>query len=563
MTKKQMNELENKPSPQGAEVEKNVVKTNTDNKTSVVKNLQNMVGKVNKDDIKDAIHKTKEWAKPQGKMIMNKATEFAKKHEDKFEIIKPYYVKLKNWVLYQWAVFENYEWVIQIKRFLFSDSVEGSGYHSTNSITVKDAIKPYISLFKYSMFIFAAFFVLWGGIAPLDSAAIAEGTITLLGSSKVIQHDHGGIIKKITVSDGEVVKENQILLEIDDTQVMADLQRIKSNLLMQRAIKQRIIAEQSKADKIDWNIPDFDVNNPEVKEIIETQNNLFTTRVAIYHASKQIKLDQIKMKTEEIQTLEARQEANSTTLKTLETEVRDLQKLNAKGLVQRGRLYEMQRQLDQAYATKVEITTLTANSYQAIKSLELEVLNIENEYLTRLSNDYNDNQAQILDLNEKFNAQAFTAERSVVRAPVSGIVTALNYHTVGGFVTPGARIMEIIPQDDKLIVEAKVRTQDIDAIYPGLLARVQLAAYKQRIVPRLDGKVIYVSADKIIEERTGMHYYIAKVEIDEDQLAKVNTEIKLYPGMPASVFIVKGERTFLNYMISPIIDSFHRAFKEQ
>jgi len=152
-------------------------------------------------------------------------------------------------------------------------------------------------------------------------------------------------------------------------------------------------------------------------------------------------------------------------------------------------------------------------------------------------------------------------ERSEIKSPVDGVVTDMQYHTIGGVIASGHKILDIIPQDGNLIVEAKVKLQDIDSIYPGLLAKVQLGAYKSRLVPRIEGKVIYVSADKSTDQQ-GNSFYITRIEIDEEQFNRLSATIKLHPGMPVTVFIVKGTRTFLEYLISPIRDSFFKAFKE-
>jgi HlyD family secretion protein len=146
---------------------------------------------------------------------------------------------------------------------------------------------------------------------------------------------------------------------------------------------------------------------------------------------------------------------------------------------------------------------------------------------------------------------------------VSGEVTDLKYHTIGGVIGAGQKILDIVPNDSNLIIEARVKTQDIESLYPGLVAKVQLTAYKNRLVPRLDGEVIYVSADAVPDQHNGQLHYIARIKINEEQIAQLNAEVKLYPGMPATVFIVKGTRTFLQYLVSPITDSFYKAFKEK
>lgn len=493
------------------------------------------------------------------------------------DFLYPYYTKVKNFLHFYWAKFEsnpNHEF---IRNILFAKTMKDSGYESKDTATVSDAIRPYIRFFGYLMAGFVFFFFIWGGLAPLDEASIAQGTIVVMGNRKVVQHEHGGVIVSIDVEDGQVVKEGDVLMVIDDTNYRNEVARINNLLTLQKAVRQRIIAEQQELPQIDWNTGDFDMTDTDVQRIVETQNHLFKTKVAMYEGSRKLKLDQIQLHRDKIVGLESRISALDSIIASMKEEITSYELLLEKGLLPKNKLFEMQRRLDELLANRVQVQSEIANELQTIGLNELEVFNIENEYQTKLAEEYRQNHEQILDLTEKLNTQRYAVERAVIKAPTSGVVTSLAFHTVGGVVGQGAKILEIVPSDYKLVVEAQIRPQDIDSVHVGLLARVQLGAFKQRIVPRLDGTVIYVSADATPDDRQsqqmaqgtngaqqqGGAHYIARVQIDEKQLEEVNADIKLAPGMPATVFIVKGERTFLHYMISPILDSFHRAFKER
>jgi HlyD family type I secretion membrane fusion protein len=190
------------------------------------------------------------------------------------------------------------------------------------------------------------------------------------------------------------------------------------------------------------------------------------------------------------------------------------------------------------------------------------MINLTNEFMKDVATELKDTQAQIADLEERIRARADKVSRIVITAPLSGIVTGLKVHTVGGVIAPGEKIMDIVPKDDKLIIESKVRTQDIDEVHPGLTAQVRLTAYRSRYVPPLVGTVTYVSADRFQDERTGEPYYTARAEIGADQLEGLEN-VALYPGMPTEVLIVTGSRSFISYMLDPISSSFNRAFREQ
>ena len=247
-----------------------------------------------------------------------------------------------------------------------------------------------------------------------------------------------------------------------------------------------------------------------------------------------------------------------------------MEQLLKKGLERRSNVLQYKRSLEDLLGRQGQVQSAISTASEVIAETKLEMLNIENDFQRGIAEELKEVQVKVYDLRERIIAAKDVLDRTEIRAPSGGVVTDLQYHTVGGVVSQAARIVDIIPQDDKLIIEARVKTQDIDSIYVGLEAKVQLGAYKSRLMPRINGKVIYVSADKIFDERGTMvanpteprDFYIARIEVPEKEIESINLDIKLQPGMPATVFLVKGERTFLEYMISPIRDSFHKAFKE-
>lgn len=169
----------------------------------------------------------------------------------------------------------------------------------------------------------------------------------------------------------------------------------------------------------------------------------------------------------------------------------------------------------------------------------------------------------IASLKDEFIANQYILERSVIKAPVTGFVMNLKYQTIGGTITPASEIMFIIPKDDKMVAEVKAKPQDIDLLREGLVAKVQLSAYKTRLIPKLEGRVINVSADSFKNEMNGEIYFKARIEIPESELTKLKMDVVLSPGMPVNAFIITGSRTFLQYLMSPISESAYRAFREE
>jgi len=261
--------------------------------------------------------------------------------------------------------------------------------------------------------------------------------------------------------------------------------------------------------------------------------------------------------------LEAQKRGARNQLVLLKDEITSVQHLLNQGFERKPRLLELQRRAAELEGKEGEYVSDIAVAKSNIARSQLEILNIQNEDLKEVMTELKEVQQTVDDLEEKLRASGDVLERTVIRAPQAGKITGLKFHTTGGVITPGQAIMDIIPQDDTLIIEAHVQPQDIDVVHEGLSAKVMLSAYRSRYVPRLEGKVTYVSADTFTNEKTGQSYYLARIAIQDGALAKLTAHVELYPGMPAETFITVGKSTLLDYLLSPLISSFHRAFKEQ
>lgn len=453
------------------------------------------------------------------------------------------------------------EYIKALYKFMTTKSTDDTGFSQKVERELRATIAAPLKFGFAVIGIGLGIFVIWGGTAPLDSAALAEGVVTVAGHHKTVQHLEGGVIEKIFVQDGQVVKEGMVLLKLNDSNAKAQKQMLATQLNFANSVQARLNAEQSGEEQIIWNSKLFDFKDPEIKQILKTQENLFRYKTDELKANHAIINERIAQNQEEIIGLEARKTSYESQAQLIREELKSTEDLFAKGLALRPRLLELRRHIDELTAGLAETKSRIAASREAIAENKLKIINVENEYQKELARELKENHGLILDLTEKYTAITDVAARTEIKAPVDGIVTDMQYHTIGGVIAPGHKILDIIPQNEKLIVEAKVKLQDIDSIYPGLLAKVQLGAYKSRLVPRIEGKVIYVSADKSTDQQ-GHSYYIARIEIDEAQLNRLTATIKLHPGMPVTVFIVKGTRTFLEYLISPIMDSFYKAFKE-
>ncbi|MDB2414935.1 HlyD family type I secretion periplasmic adaptor subunit [Rickettsiales bacterium] len=408
------------------------------------------------------------------------------------------------------------------------------------------------------------FFGIWAGFAQLDSAAIASGSVVLSSNRKTVQHLEGGIIEDIMVKDGDEVIIGQPLIYLNSTSANAQQKLLLGQLRSTKATESRLLAERDGGKKVIFSHPLLqNHSDPVVKEIIQSQTKLFETKQASLVSQIDILQERIMQYNEQIKGLKAQGVQVSKQIELIKEEIGTVSILLKKGFEQKPRLLALQRKEAELKSEAAKYYSEIATIKGSISETQMQIVSVQVEYLKETMLELKEVQQQISDLQEKLQASGDILERTVITAQQSGKITGLKFHTRGGVITPGTPILDIVPQDDRLIIEAQVKPQDIDVVHEGLPAKVMLSAYKSRFVPRLAGKVTQVSADRFNNENTGEAFYLARIEINDGEIEKLSTNVELYPGMPAEIFITTGEGTFLQYLASPIIDSFRRAFKEE
>lgn len=486
--------------------------------------------------------------------------------------------KTKTWLQKVWAAMpkEMRQAISSFKMFMLADNLADSGFQQEVRAELTKQIWPAIKFGMLSIAVFVGVFVVWGGLAPLDSASVAHGHVALSGNHKAIQHLHGGTVEDILVHEGEIVSEGQELMRLDDNEQKAKVESLKKQVWTARAMEIRLLAERMNEEELLFEDPLFEDESSELKEILKTQHAYFKKRISVLHDTVNVLTQRVQQDKERIHSYEHQKEALQKQKAILDKEAEHVYQLFEKGLVSNNRYYDTQRSSAKLIGDEASVSAQIAEIKEKISETELQVIREKNDFSSKVEAELREVQEKFYSLRETLQAEKKKLDQTVIRAPTAGVVHGLQHFTIGGVVAPGSKIMDIVPQDDKLIVEARVSPRDIESVRVGLVARVQLSAFKTRLVPRVDGRVIYVSADRFVDDpRSGMvssgdmpakpgeaAYYLVKIELDSDSIARINTEINLQPGMPADVFIVKGTRTFLQYLISPILDSFHRAFKE-
>jgi HlyD family type I secretion membrane fusion protein len=296
--------------------------------------------------------------------------------------------------------------------------------------------------------------------------------------------------------------------------------------------------------------------------LLAGQEQIFRTRRQSYEGQRGILEKRTEQLLAQIEGLEAQIVAADRQIELLDKEEATVAELVGKGLEREARLLELRRRGAALQGSRAEAEAEIARVRQAIGETELRILALDDEQAEKVEAELEKAQAELARVEEELTAAADVLRRREIRAPIAGRVLNLKYFTPGGVIAPGTPILDIVPAEGRLLIEAQLSPLDIDVVRPGLPAEIRLTAYKQRATPIIYGEVLQVSADHVVDERTGQAYYKALVEADPAEMARLEG-IELYPGMPAEVMIETGERTFLAYMIQPITDSFNQAFREQ
>jgi membrane fusion protein, epimerase transport system len=402
----------------------------------------------------------------------------------------------------------------------------------------------------------------WAAIAPIDSAAVAPGVVTVEFNRKTVQHLEGGLVREILVREGERVAPGHLLVRLDDTQALAQLEIVRSQYLASRAQEARLIAEREGFPEVVFPTDLLAARaDPRVQEAIAGQQQVFAARSKALSGEMEVLQQRIEQLNEQIRGLEALSASKLERIASYKAEIKDFQKLFEKGLTDRLRLREMERLAAELEGERAEHQSSIAAAQVKIGETRLQIIQLQRKQQTEVTQDLRDTQSRLSDLRERIRALEDTVARTEVKAPVGGAVVGLAVHTVGGVIAPGGRILDIVPQDEQLIVEAHVSPTDADRVSPGLEAQLRFSAFNARTTPTVVGHVLTVSGDRLADPGTREPYYLARIQVSREGVDQLRG-LTLLPGMPVDVMIKTGERTFFEYLVKPITDRLAKAFRE-
>jgi HlyD family secretion protein len=403
---------------------------------------------------------------------------------------------------------------------------------------------------------------IWSAFAPLESAAIASGVVESESSRKTIQHLEGGIVREILVSDGDTVRTGQILIALDDTKVRAEVQSLQGQLWDATAREARLQAEQQGQEQLLFSARLETARNESASAatVLKAQQSIFEARRQVFQSQVAVIREKRLQVDQEIVGLRAQETAVAQRAAIAREELDMVATLVNKGLERRPRLLNLEREVADLQGRRGEIAAHISRAEQVINESQATLLKLESDRQHEIAQSQREAQNQVFQLRERLRAAEDQLSRTEVKAPEDGVVTELRIHTPGGVIGAGAPLMDLVPRQDRLIVTARVKPEDIDVVHPGLNADVHLLPYNQRRAPRLNGTVTHVSADRLVDKRTEQPYYATKIRVQDTRMAA--NDIRIIPGMPAQVFITTGRGTVALYALRPLLDSFHSAFSE-
>lgn len=402
----------------------------------------------------------------------------------------------------------------------------------------------------------------WASFVPFSGAVIAPGVVKVEANRKTVQHLEGGIVAAINVRDGDQVVAGQILLELQSENVTASVEILSGQRDVEMAKSARLRAERERGKIIEFPPGLLSrKSQPAVATLLEGEERFFTTKRAALDGQKKLLATQKEQGGREIAALREQVAAEDRAIALYREELDANQELERKQFVQKPVILALRRGIEEYKSRHGEHVADIARTEQRITDLELRALTLEDRYIQDAAAELTVAQAKLFDLEERIRPSRDALQRQHLTAPIAGTVVGLRIFTVGGVIRGGDPVLDIVPTENALIVEAQLSVQDIDEVQLGSVAEVRLPGLDYRTTPLLTGTVKYISADRLIEEATGAPYYALHVEADKESLRRL-AGYSLSPGMPAEIYVKTRNRTALQYWLEPLRAVLRRTMRE-
>ncbi|PRW98372.1 hemolysin D [Pseudomonas fragi] len=406
-------------------------------------------------------------------------------------------------------------------------------------------------------------FLGWAALAPLDKGVAVSGKVMVSGHRKVVQHPSGGIVERIDVRDGDKVAAGQVLIRLKETPLLGQAQSLRSQFYDSLASEARLNAERDGVASVSFPVELTALAaEPEVASNLALQRQLFDSRRQALLLDQQGIDESIAGAEAQLRGVRDSQASKVLQRTALTEQLQGLRELTREGYIPRNRLLDSERVYAQVLGSISEDYGRIGQLQRQVLEMRLKIRQLAEEYQKEVRTQLADTRVRTEDLRNRLASAEFELANSQLRAPVAGIVVGLDVFTEGGVIKPGQALMEIVPQGEPLLVEARVPVELADKVHAGLPVELMFSAFSQSTTPRVAGEVTLVSADRQVDERTDEPYYTLRAQVSEAGMAQL-AGLQIRPGMPVEAFVRTGERSMLNYLFKPLLDRTHMALVEE
>ncbi|HAS63495.1 MAG TPA: HlyD family type I secretion periplasmic adaptor subunit [Vibrio sp.] len=437
---------------------------------------------------------------------------------------------------------------------------QGIHYHDSRELSFATSLSLKLGAGTVLLMFFV--FIVWASLANLSSAAIAPGVIIVESKRKPIQHLEGGIVEKIHVSDGQFVEQGQLLITLNSSKAQAQLFGLRAKWQSETARLNRLQAELlgNKTISFDQNLLKFNADR-HVQNVLNTQKELFAKRRSLRSGEDKVLNGKTAQAHLDLQGLEKRYQADQQSLVYLTEQLEMHETLLKTGNTSKSKMLDLKREYTKLNGNLAELEAKIHRAQRSISEAELQDSNADFDYAKQLGEELQQLEKSIRETDEAMIEAQQVLKRIEIRSPQAGVVVGLAIFSEQSVISAGEKIMEIVPQQDQLVVEALVQPEDIDVVHIGLDTEVRLTAYNFRRTPPVRGKLVHISADRITDQASGSSAYLAQIKLNQEDLARLE-QVTLHPGMPAEVMIMLNDQTPMDYLLNPLSVSTYKAMRE-
>ena len=407
-------------------------------------------------------------------------------------------------------------------------------------------------------------FLLWSWLAPLDAGVVATGTVKVTSNRKAVQHLSGGTVEAILVREGDLVTKGQEVVRLDSLRALAEQGAVSAQYIVSKTVENRLEAERDNREVVNFDpelLKRFK-GDQRLEAAMDLQQRLLDTRRAGLAGEISILKENLAASAVQLKGLQQVYSARASQISFLNQELQGTRVLSAEGYVPRNRLLELERSNADLSAGQAENLNNIARVRSQTTEIKLRILQRQHDYLKEVESQLTETAKENTTLADRLRALDYEVTHTVIRSPIDGMVQALSIATVGGIIQPGFKIMEIVPLNEPLQVDAMIPVQAIDKMAPGLPVDISFPAFNHAQTPNIPGRVMTISADRLMDEESKQPFYLAQVEVTPDGMSLLGSN-HIRPGMPASVTIKTGERNMMSYLLKPMLERVDSSFKEQ